>query len=265
MTVHSLVDIGVNLTHNRFDRDREAVIERAIQAGVQAMVLTGVDLPGSHEAAKLAAEYPDRMRSTAGVHPHHASGWSQTVATELATLLHHPMVTAVGETGLDYFRDFSPRPIQREAFAGQLEIAATHQVPVFLHQRDADADFLAVLKDFRDRLPAAVLHCFTGGRALLHACLDLDLHIGVTGWVCDERRGQALRDCVADIPLSRLMIETDAPFLLPRDLPEKPADRRNEPAYLPHVLNAVAELKKLSAQELARESTRTARAFFALN
>ncbi len=226
------------------------------------MVLTGVNLEESATAAHLANEHAGSMRSTAGVHPHYAKEWDADSERRLLALLNEPVVTAVGETGLDYFRDFSPRPDQQRTFEAQLHIAAQTRYPVFLHQRDADDDFLAIIRAHRDTINDAILHCFTGDQALLHACLDLDLHIGVTGWVCDERRGQALRDCIPDIPLDRLMIETDAPFLLPRNLPGKPETRRNEPAFLPHILETVASLKGVSIDELASATADNARTFF---
>lgn len=229
------------------------------------MVLTGVNLEESAAAAQLANEYADCMRSTAGVHPHYAKEWGADSAQQLLALLNDPVVTAVGEAGLDYFRDFSPRADQQQAFEAQLDIAGQSQYPVFMHQRDADEDFLGIVRAHRDTLSGAILHCFTGDQTLLHACLDLDLHIGVTGWVCDDRRGQALRECLSDIPLNRLMIETDAPFLLPRNLPDKPAHRRNEPAFLPHILKTIAELKGVSVDALASATTANARAFFSLS
>ncbi len=263
MNDNSLVDIGVNLTHRQFSEDRAAVMNRAIEAGVTGLVLTGVNLEESEAAAAVASDSPQHLRSTAGVHPHYAKEWNAQSEARLHTLLQSSVVTAVGETGLDYFRDFSPRPDQQRAFEAQLEVAAQTGYPVFLHQRDADEDFLAIIRQHRDTLSAAILHCFTGDKALLHACLDLGLHIGVTGWVCDERRGQSLRECVPDIPTDRLMIETDAPFLLPRDLPERPENRRNEPAFLPHILRSVAELKGLSPEALAVSTRQNARDFFA--
>ncbi len=259
-----LVDIGLNLTHQRFAEDRDAVLQRAGQAGVTQYVLTGVSLSESLAAARLAAAHPMQMRATAGVHPHHASDWQASTVGELRELLAAPSVAAAGEMGLDYYRDFSARPQQREVFEAQLDLAAQAQQPAFLHQRDAEDDFFAILRDYRDKLPAAILHCFTGDRALLHTALDFDLHIGVTGWVCDERRGQGLRECVADIPSDRLMIETDAPFLLPRDLVDKPANRRNEPAFLPHVLHRVAALREAAPALVAEQTTLTAQRFFRL-
>ncbi|MFB4204949.1 3'-5' ssDNA/RNA exonuclease TatD [wastewater metagenome] len=258
-----LVDIGVNLTHRRFAADRDAVMERARAAGVEAMVLTGVDMAGSEAAAALAAETVDCV-NTAGVHPHHASDWDADTAAAVRALAGRSKTVAIGETGLDFNRDFSPRPAQEKAFAAQLELAAELGLPVFLHQRDAAERFTAILADYRDALPGAVVHCFTDGRDVLHPLLDLDCHIGVTGWVCDERRGSALRESLGDIPGDRLMVETDAPFLPPRDLRPKPPHGRNEPAFLVHIARRIAELRGESAEALAEATTRNARAFFGL-
>ncbi len=257
-----LIDIGVNLGHCRFDADRDAVIERATEAGVAAMLVTGVDLRGSEEALALARDRPERLRATAGCHPHHASDWSGNSSPVIADLAADPLVVAIGEMGLDFNRDFSPRPDQERAFRAQLELAAECGLPVFLHQRDAAGRFLALLRDYREHLPSAEGHCFTDGREVLWPLLDLDCHIGVTGWVCDERRGEALRACVADIPADRLMLETDAPFLTPRDLRPKPSGGRNESAFLPHVLDAVARLRHEQPAAVAATTTANARRVF---
>lgn len=171
-------------------------------------------------------------------------------------------VAAVGECGLDYFRNFSPRASQIAAFRAQLELAAQVGKPVFLHERDAHEDFLSILREYRPRLVGAVAHCFTGDLPQARAYQDLGLHIGITGWICDERRGLHLRDVVRAIPADRLLIETDAPYLLPRDLSPKPRSRRNEPMYLPQVLRAVAAARGESPQELASQTTRNALALF---
>jgi TatD DNase family protein len=260
----SLIDIGSNLTHDSFAQDRDAVIARAIEAGVRRQVVTGADLPSSHRAWTLAAARPDLLSSTAGVHPHHAQGFDASRRDELCDLLSRPEVVAAGECGLDYFRNFSPPQAQRAAFVAQLEIAAAARKPVFLHQREAHADFAAILKDHRGGLAGGVAHCFTGGRSELEAYLALDLHIGVTGWVSDERRGQDLRDAVPYIPADRLMLETDAPYLLPRDLKPQPKSRRNEPGYLPHIARAVAALRGEDIRTVAQSSTRNAIRFFGL-
>jgi TatD DNase family protein len=261
-----LIDIGANLTHDSFDRDRAEVLARAAAAGVRRAIVTGASVTGSAQALELAAEHPGVLYATAGVHPHHAADFDAHTSAALSTLLADPRIVAVGECGLDYFRDFSPRDAQRRAFQAQLELAASVGKPVFLHERDAHADFVAVLAPLvRDFARGGVAHCFTGDPAALATYLELGLHIGVTGWVCDERRGADLRAAVPSIPLDRLLLETDAPYLLPRDLAPKPAHRRNEPAFLPHVLARVAELMERTPEEVARASTANAERLFGLS
>ncbi len=260
-----LVDIGCNLTHQSFSDDRAALLARALQAGVSRLIVTGANLESSRQALALAAADPQRLSSTVGVHPHHASGFIAESRNEFLALLAQPEVVAVGECGLDYFRDLSPRLDQRAAFIAQLEIAATVHKPVFLHQRDAHDDFVAILKDYRATLRGAVAHCFTGGPQELEDYLALDLSIGVTGWICDERRGESLRLAVPHIPEASLMIETDAPYLLPRDLKPLPKSRRNEPCYLPHIARRLSELRGVELTELAAATTRNARLFFGLS
>lgn len=261
-TPFELIDIGLNLGHDSFDPDRDAVIERAVHAGVTRMVITGSSLDSSRAAIDFVRSHPQRFRCTAGVHPHHANDLRPEQRIELAALATAPEVVAIGECGLDYFRDLSPRAAQREAFRSQLELAVTLRKPVFLHQRDAHEDFVEILREFRPQLRGGVAHCFTAGSDEVRAYLDLDLYIGITGWICDERRGLHLRDAVRQIPADRLVIETDAPYLLPRDLEPKPKSRRNEPMYLPHVLRAIAAARDESPQQLAAITTRNALQLF---
>src|ERR1700683_3005283 len=237
---------------------------RALLAGVRRQVVTGADLASSRQAAELAACHPLRLWSTAGVHPHHARSFLAAQRSELTDLLRLKSVVAVGECGLDYFRNLSPPAAQRAAFIAQLEIAAQTRKPVFLHQRDAHGDFAAILKDFDGRLHGGVAHCFTGGAVELDAYLALGLYIGITGWACDERRGHELRSSVPRIPLDKLLIETDAPYLLPRDMNPSPKSRRNEPSYLPHIAATVAGLRGETLETLGAATTRNAIALFAL-
>jgi TatD DNase family protein len=261
----ALIDIGINLTHDSYDSDRDAVMARAAAAGVTQMIVTGASAEGSRKAIALAHAHPGTLYATAGVHPHHATELTNELAHELEGLAHKPEVVAVGECGLDYFRDFSPRDAQRAAFARQLEIATRVGKPVFLHQRDAHEDFVAILREHAKALTAgAVAHCFTGQANELEDYLHMGLYIGITGWICDERRGRDLVGLVPAIPDGRLMIETDAPYLLPRNMPSPPRDRRNEPAFLPHVLNAVAAARGEAPAATAAATTATARAFFRL-
>ncbi len=263
-----LVDIGANLTNKAFRADRDAVLARAAAAGVGAILITGTSAEGSRHSREMAAERPGgrpRLYSTAGVHPHHASDWSAETLADLRALLAHPEVVAVGECGLDYNRNFSPRDAQVRCFEAQLELAAEVRKPVFLHERDAAADFGAILERWRPRLAGGVVHCFTGDAAALERWLGLDLYVGITGWICDERRGAHLRDLVRRVPRGRLLVETDAPYLLPRDMPARPKDGRNEPAFLAHVARAVAEHRGESAEELAQHTTEAARALFGID
>ena len=262
-----LIDIGVNLTNPSFDERHTAVLERAYAAGVQQLVLTGTSVEGSEQAQQLCVKLDEsgqRLFSTAGIHPHSASDWNSDSAQRLRSLLGDSRVRAVGECGLDFNRDFSPRPQQEKVLEEHLALAVELQLPVFLHERDANQRLLEILKDYRDHLPAAVVHCFTGEQAALFSYLDLDLHIGITGWICDERRGTHLYSLVRDIPRGRLMLESDAPYLLPRTLRPKPKNGRNEPAYLPEVLREVALHRNETMEDLALHSTACARRFFGL-
>jgi TatD DNase family protein len=259
-----LVDIGANLSHESFRRDLDAVIERAQAAEVAQIVITGASEEESVAASEIARTRPGVLFSTAGLHPHLAREWRPRSERVIRKLAARPEVVAIGEAGLDFNRDFSPRNQQAHAFEAQLGIAAELGLPVFMHERDAHEKFLEILEPIRGRLASAVIHCFTGGAGELDAYLDLGLHVGITGWICDERRGQHLRKLVTRIPLDRLMLETDAPYLLPRDLSPKPKSRRNEPMHLRHILETVARCRGIPAEELAEATTRTSRRFFGI-
>ena len=269
-----LIDIGANLGHAAFRHDLSPVLSRARQAGLAHIMVTGTDLESSEGAISLSRAHPGFLSATAGFHPHHAAQCTPEKMTCIKQLcaapeVVAPEVVAIGETGLDYNRDYSPRPAQRQAFEMHLALAAETGKPLFLHQRDAHEDFHAILKDWRDRIIGGVVHCFTDSTEALSAYLDLDMHIGITGWICDERRGRALQQSVGHIPADRLLIETDAPYLLPRSLlnsPSPPPDpRRNEPAYLPEVLRTVAQHRNEDPQKTAATTTTNARRLFNLN
>jgi len=262
--IPDLIDIGANLTHDTFNVDREDVIRRAEDAGVTRMIITGGSEQGSRDALLLAEEYPGRMFATAGVHPHHASDYSDSVHQTLSELITHDAVVAVGECGLDYCRSFSPVAAQRDAFQRQLELAWKSGLPVFLHQRDAHDDFIEILQPMLPKLSHAVAHCFTGGEKELREYIDIGLYIGITGWICDERRGAHLQEIVGLIPDDRLMLETDAPYLLPRSLSPKPKSRRNEPHYLREILRVVAKSMGRTEEDIARMTRENAEQFFGI-
>jgi len=264
MRAMELIDIGCNLTHDSFDVDREEVIEAAFQAGVVQMIVTGASAEGSQIALQLANQWPQKLFATAGVHPHRASSYNSETDRLLRELAGQPNVVAIGETGLDFNRNFSPRDAQIEAFRQQLELAIAMNKPVFAHQRDAHEVFIEILREYRNDLANIVIHCFTDTKAALFDYLELDCHIGVTGWICDERRGTELAKLVKYIPDNRLMAETDAPYLLPRDLPHKPKNRVNEPAYLPHIVGSIAHYQNRHVDLVAVECLKTSQLFFGI-
>ena len=257
-----LIDIGVNLAHDSFDADRDKVMQRATAAGVVQMVVTGSSEESTRNAIELSRAHPGVLFATAGVHPHHAADLTNNTLPALQALARDAQVVAVGECGLDYFRDFSPRDLQRRAFAWQLELATATGKPVFLHQRDAHEDFIAILREHG--IKRGVAHCFTAGEKERDEYLALGLHIGITGWINDERRGLHLREVVKGIPPDRLLLESDAPYLMPRDIKPAPKTRRNEPAFLPYVARAIAAARGETAETVAAASTATTRKLFGM-
>ncbi len=260
----SLIDIGANLGHESFAHDHEEIIAEAKAAGLSSIIVTGTSVSSSDVAAELASRHPGYLFSTAGVHPHDATGFTSETSGQLEKIMQQPQVVAVGETGLDFYRNFSPPPVQETVFAEQLALAVKVRLPVFLHQRDAHSRFFAILKEQRDALRHGVVHCFTGTRDELHDYLDLDMYIGITGWVCDERRGRHVQELLQDIPLNRLLLETDAPYLMPRNIKPKVSTRRNVPANLTWVLAMVAACLQRPETEVAEITSRNAIDLFTL-
>ena len=263
-----MIDIGVNLSNQRFSKDTEETLDRARTAGVEKLVLTGTSIEESRAVVELCQNYsgafPEMLYATAGIHPHDASTLDRESINILRELAAQPEVVAIGEMGLDFNRNFSTPAEQEKAFEAQLELAVELQLPVFLHERDAAERQLQILKSYRDHLTDAVTHCFTGSKQALFGYLDLNMHIGITGWICDEKRGEELQQLVNNIPLERLMIETDAPYLLPKNMPEPPKGKRNEPGFLPWVIEGVAKYREESCEQIADATTANAIRFFRL-
>ena len=255
-----LVDIGANLTHSSFSSDLQEVVHRARRAGVAHIIVTGTAVDESMAAIRVAEQFG--FHATAGVHPHHARDCGPQTIPALRELAANPCVVAIGECGLDFNRNYSPHPDQEKWFVAQLELGLSLNKPLFLHSRDAHPRFAEILR--HHRVKTAVAHCFTGEKDELHAYLDLGLYIGVTGWICDERRGRHLVELVRDIPRDRLLLETDSPYLTPRDLKPQPKARRNEPAFLPHIARAVARALGRAVEEVAADTARNARTLFRL-
>jgi len=255
-----LIDIGVNLTSFNHDK-HDDIIERAQQASVEHLILIGSDIGDSQTTVTLAKKYPNCF-ATAGIHPHQAKTFTNSSLDLIRQLAAQPQVKALGEMGLDFNRNYSPQPQQLSCFEAQLELATELGLPLYLHQRDAHQDFYALIKSYRSRISNAVIHCFTGNEHELADYLELDLHIGITGWICDERRGLHLQNLISKIPANRLMLETDAPYLLPRDLRPKPKKGKNEPCYLPHILTRVSHCLDQDKNAVAALTTANAKRFF---
>ncbi|MEJ2059698.1 MAG: TatD family hydrolase [Gammaproteobacteria bacterium] len=262
--MHRLIDICFNFTHSSYRQDEIRTLQRAVLSGVTRMLVTGSDLEDSEFAVELAERYPENLYATVGVHPHLARTWDAHTTSRLRELAAHPKVRAIGEAGLDFNRNYSAPEQQQRAFETQLELACELGLPLFMHERDAHQTFIETIRRYRSDFSQGVVHCFTGTEAELEAYLDLDLHIGITGWICDERRGHHLKEFLHKVPPDRLMIETDAPYLLPRDLDPKPSTRRNEPMYLPHILKTVAAAIGRPEAEVAAATRATSEAFYGL-
>ncbi len=257
-----LIDIGVNLTNSRLRSELDQIIQQAEEVAVNKIIITGTSIDESRIAIELCRQYPTKLFCTCGIHPHDAKDWNSESLSDLKSLIEQDNVVAIGETGLDFNRNFSPEKQQIEVFEQQLELATNTDKPIFLHQRDAFDTFHYLLHEYRDQLKNVVVHCFTDNKKALYQLLDLDCHIGITGWICDERRGQELQTLVSDIPANRLMLETDSPYLLPRDLPEKSKNKTNYPKFLPHILKTVARLQHKKINDLATEVLITTQQFF---
>lgn len=264
----TMIDIGINLTNKQFNDDIDPIIQKALKAGVSQMLLTGTSIRNSESSSKIAQQYPGVLYSTAGIHPHDAKSFDKQTISKLKFLLKKPHVVSVGECGLDFNRDFSPRPMQEECYKAHLELAIEIQKPLFLHERAAFERFVAITNDYLPKLPKAVVHCFTGSLREAKIYLDKGFYLGFTGAISDTKRFAQLKDVIKFTPLDRMMIETDAPFMLPKNVPKdeltKYHERRNEPAFLPYVAKAVAEFKGMSVDDIADSTSKTAKDFFGI-
>jgi len=261
--MNTFIDIGINLTNKQFHNEQEEIINRALDQGVEQMILTGTSVRGSKESAEIAEDYPEILFSTAGIHPHDSKSFNHESINELRKLLRKEHVVSVGECGLDFDRDFSPRPVQEKCYQAQLELAVEVGKPLFLHERSAFRRFNELTDEYLSELPKAVVHCFTGTLSEAKIYLDKGFYLGFTGSISDRNRFGHLEDIIRYVPLDRIMIETDAPFMLPRNMP-RVQNRRNEPSFLPYVAQTIAGLKKLSLAEVAEKTTEVTRQFFGI-
>ncbi|MCS6902780.1 MAG: TatD family hydrolase [Candidatus Bipolaricaulota bacterium] len=248
-----LIDSHAHLDNSQFDADREHVVRRALDAHV-TIISIATDIPSGWKTLEIARQY--ELRCTTGIHPHHAEQFSgDETLQQLRRLLSQPEVVALGEIGLDYFKEYAPRQSQQKAFRAQLALAQELNKPVVIHLRDAADDLLKILSEHpRVR---GVVHSFTGDWALAQKLLNLGFYLSVNGIVTFEK-SQPLREAVAQIPLERLLVETDAPYLAPVPMRGK----RNEPSFVRHVAQTVAQVKRVSVDEVAEATTRNAQALF---
>ena len=262
----SFIDIA-NLTHESYEKDMEQVLDRALTQGVKKIIITGACPHSNQEAIKLTERFQAHkieLYTTLGIHPHEAKQFNHQIAKDILACSAITQVKAIGETGLDFYRDLSPRNVQEHAFTEQLSIAAETGLPLFLHEREAHERFFTILKSHRDQLGKLIVHCFTGNKKALFRYLDMDCFIGLTGWITDERRGQHLLPLIKNIPLHRLLIETDAPYLLPHTIQPKPATRRNEPMFLPEVFAKLKRYRSEDSTTLMQQLYSNANDFFNL-
>lgn len=250
-----LVDAHCHLGDGAFDADREAVLERARAAGVTHVVVIGDSVGGSERAEALAASTTG-LSATAGVHPHHAGDWGEGALGRLRALLERPAVVAVGETGLDYHYDYSPRPAQRRAFEAQLALGAELGRPVVVHAREADGDVAAMLREWGDRVPAIVLHSFSSGQEVFDAGMAAGAYFSFSGMI--TFKNWTMTERLSACPPTRLLVETDAPYLAP--VPHR--GRRNEPGFVRAVAERAAAVRGESFEDLARRTSENAQRCF---
>ncbi|MDM7861565.1 TatD family hydrolase [Alteromonas sp. ASW11-36] len=243
-------DAGVNQFDQRLPI--EQTLTAAERAGVTRLCVIATEESEWSSSLAWQNQYPEQICCTLGVHPHNADNVSSDWVSKLTTLASQSNVAAIGECGLDYNRMFSTRDNQLQVFEHQLNVATQLQLPVYLHERDAFPDQYALLNQYVGDLNGGLVHCFTSHTEHLKAYLELGFYIGITGWICDTKRGVELREALAYLPLDRLVLETDAPYLFPKGM--KPRQRNNQPANLPFIAERVAELKQVSVEQLSQVS-----------
>ena len=252
--MHEIADIACNFTSERFNKDLDDVIKRAIANKITKFGLICSRMSDLNKLLKIYKQYSKSMFYTIGVHPHHANEINDDYLKKLKNVITTNNPHAIGETGLDFFRNLSTYEQQIYVFEEQIKIAIDTNKPLFLHQRDSHDDFIKILRKYSSDISKAVVHCFTGTQGQLDDYLELDCYIGITGWICDEKRNVELRKAIKKIPLEKLMIETDCPYLIPKNLVEKPKNNRNEPTNLNHIINEIAVLMEIDVDILRKQT-----------
>src|SRR3989338_5701075 len=241
-----MIDTHAHLDMPQFDGDREDVIKRAVDSGVSLIIDVGSDLSGSRTALELAHRY-DFIYASAGIHPHEVKEITTDTYKEIRKLITDPKVVTVGEIGLDYYKDYSPRDIQQMEFINQIRLAKEFKKPIIVHSRDAREDTLKILKDEKVSEIGGIMHCFSGDEEMARRCMDMGFYISFAGPVTYPNADK-LRKVVKSIPTNRLLTETDCPYLAPQQMRGK----RNEPAYVRYVAEKIAEAKGLNLEDIER-------------
>jgi TatD DNase family protein len=260
-----LADTHCHLTLSAFDQDRQQILTRAKEAGVNLLLVPGLDLSSSRRAVELAQQHPE-IFAAVGIHPHNAETWNPTTKHELKELAGYPKVVAIGEIGLDYYRNLSPPELQQVAFQGQLDLALELELPVVIHNRNAVDDLMGFLETWSKKLPpslenrAGVLHANSADLEMAQKAIETGFYIGVAGPIT-YHNAEALRRVTAQLPLDRVLLETDAPYLTPH--PKR--GKRNEPAYLQLVAQQSANLFEVSMNTIAATTTQNAAELFNWN
>jgi TatD DNase family protein len=259
----TLIDTHCHINFESYNADRTEILNRATEAEVTRVINPAIDLPTSHAGIALAQAYPGVMYAAVGVHPNSTADFASTMIAELRELSHAPGVVAIGEIGLDYYRDYSPKSAQIPAFEAQLILAAELELPVIIHNREASEDVMAILETWVKTLPASlkdrpgVLHSFSAPPAIAERALATGFYLGFTGPIT-YKNADELRSIAAKVPLDRILVETDGPFLTP--VPYR--GKRNEPAYIPLIVDRLAALKRLTSVELGATTTANAERLF---
>lgn len=259
-----MIDIGANLCNPQFSHDLNDILENAFHDGVKCCIITGNNIKCSFDAVKIIKENKSQMKlySTAGIHPHNAKNFNKNSSESILKLIKEQCVVAIGECGLDYNRLFSTKEEQIKCFEEQLRIAETNNLPVFLHERDSGDDFVNILKKYK---VSGVVHCFTGKPEHVKEYIKMGFYIGITGWVSDHRRNKTLLESIKYIPLNKLLIETDCPFLTPYNMPFAGKHKRNEPKYLKYIVKTLASLYKVTENEVIKSTTENAKSLFRID
>lgn len=260
--MNELFDIACNFSSNRYDKDLDEVIKNAKNNNVTKFLVVSASIDEIDKVYSIYQKYKSDCFFTVGTHPHHANEINADSIKKMRGLIEDLKPNSVGETGLDFFRNLSTLEEQTFAFEEQIKLSIEFNKPLFLHQRDAHDEFMKIITKYKNDINKAVVHCFTGTQKQLDSYLNLGFYIGLTGWICDERRNVELRKSLKNIPLNKLMIETDSPYLIPRNLNIKIKNNRNEPSNLPHIAKEIADIINVDKSELIDITFKNSIGFF---